>query len=192
MRSTLSSIFSPLSVASEARAESITIITMASMSSRMSTLITMPVKRCCRSPRSSKALYMMVVELMASMPPRNMQSMRPQPKAWPTVMPSTIMQNTTKHVAMNGDDPILSIFLNEKSRPRENNRNITPMSAHVCMLAISTTDMIYGILGLTRKPATTYPRTRGCLSRLKMMVTMPATTRMRARSWIRLGSSLIN
>ena len=39
-----------------AMVESITIITMARMSSRMSTLITMPVKCCWRSPMSSNAL----------------------------------------------------------------------------------------------------------------------------------------
>ena len=142
MRTTLPSICPPSRLAPDANAESITIITMASMSSRMSTLITMPAKRCCRSPRSSNALYMIVVELMASIPPRNMQSMRPHPKVCPTVMPSAIMRNTMAHVAMMGDEPILRIFLNEKSSPSEKSRNITPMSAHVWMSAMSTTDMV--------------------------------------------------
>ena len=39
-----------------ATALSITIITMARISSNISTLITMPANCCCRSPRSSKAL----------------------------------------------------------------------------------------------------------------------------------------
>ena len=52
------------------------------------------------------------------------------------------MQNTMAHVAMMGDEPILRIFLNEKSSPSEKSRNITPMSAHVWMSAMSTTDMV--------------------------------------------------
>ena len=123
-------------------ATSITINTMARMSSSMSTLITNPAKRCCRKPRSSNALYIMVVELMASIPPRNMQSMRLHPKACPAIMPSIIMQNTTLHVAIIGEMPIFSIFLNEKSSPKEKRRNITPISPHVPMSALSTTDMV--------------------------------------------------
>ena len=44
--STLLSIIPPLGFLPEAMAASITIITMARISSRMSTLITMPAKRC--------------------------------------------------------------------------------------------------------------------------------------------------
>ena len=35
----------------------------------------------CRTPSSSKALMMMVVELMDSMPPRKIESIIPQPSA---------------------------------------------------------------------------------------------------------------
>ena len=51
-----SNICSPSGVLPPAMAESITIMTMARMSSRMSTLITIPANFCCRSPMSSKAL----------------------------------------------------------------------------------------------------------------------------------------
>ena len=122
-------------------ADSITIITMASMSSSISTLITSPAKRCCRSPRSSKALYIIVVELMASIPPRKMQSIRLHPNRCPVTMPSIIMQNTIEHVDIMGEAPIFRIFLNEKSSPSEKSRNITPMSAHVLMSDLSTTDI---------------------------------------------------
>ena len=125
-----------------AMAESITIMTMASMSSSISTLITSPAKRCCLRPRSSKALYIMVVELMASIPPRKMLSIRLQPNICPVTMPSIIMQNTMEHVEIMGEAPILSIFLNEKSRPNEKSRNITPMSPHVLMSALSATDIM--------------------------------------------------
>ena len=140
--STLPIICPPAGLLPAAIADSITIITMARMSSSMSTLITSPAKRCCLRPRSSKALYIMVVELIANIPPRKMQSMRLHPKAWPATMPSTTMQNTTEHVAITGEAPILIIFLNEKSRPKENRRNITPMSPHVPMSVRSTTDMV--------------------------------------------------
>ena len=50
------SISLPSGLPPSAMAPSITIITMARMSSRMSTLITRPAKRCCVSPKSSKAL----------------------------------------------------------------------------------------------------------------------------------------
>ena len=53
-----------------ANVESITMSTMAKMSSMMSTLNTSLAKRFSRSPISSKALKMMVVEDMASIPPR--------------------------------------------------------------------------------------------------------------------------
>ena len=53
---TEATICSPSGLAPVAKAESITIMTMAMMSSRMSTLITSPANFCCLSPRSSKAL----------------------------------------------------------------------------------------------------------------------------------------
>ena len=73
---------------------------------------------------------MMVVLDMASMPPRKMQSIFDQPDRWPTTMPNIDMQKMMVMVEMMGDAPILRIFLKEKSRPSENRRNITPMSAH--------------------------------------------------------------
>ena len=84
----------------------------------------------------------MVVELMASMPPRKMQFILFHPKRCPTSMPMVIIQKTMVMVAMTGAAPILRIFLNEKSRPRENRVNITPMSAQVFTSVWSTTDMV--------------------------------------------------
>ena len=135
-------IWPPSAPLPTAMADSITIMTIASTSSSMSTLITGPVNCCCLRPMSLKALYMIVVELIASIPPRNMQSMRFQPNEWPTMMPRVIMQNIMVHVDMTGEMPIFIIFLNEKSSPSEKSRNITPMSAHVCMLDLSITDMV--------------------------------------------------
>ena len=90
---------------------------------------------------------------------------------------------------MTGAAPILAIFLNEKSSPSENSRNITPMSAHTCTLSLSTTDMVYGMWGDTKNPAMIYPNTNGCLSLLNTSVTTPATTRISARSFTNAGSS---
>ena len=53
-----------------ASVESMTMSTMARMSSMMSTLRTRLAKRLWRRPMSSKALKMMVVEDMASIPPK--------------------------------------------------------------------------------------------------------------------------
>ena len=84
----------------------------------------------------------MVVEDMASMPPRKMQSMRDQPKEWPTQTPSMDMEKMMAMVEMKGETPMRSIFLNEKSSPSENSRNMTPMSAQRWMLAVSATEAV--------------------------------------------------
>ena len=71
---------------------------------------------------------------MASIPPRKMQSILLQWKALPTQTPSIDMKKMMVQVEMMGDAPIFRIFLNEKSRPSENSRNITPISAQRCTL----------------------------------------------------------
>ena len=85
---------------------------------------------------------MMVVLDMASMPPRKMQSIFDQPNTCPTTMPSNDMKKTMLMVLMMGEAPIFRIFLNEKSSPSENRRNMTPMSAQRWMFDISTTDAV--------------------------------------------------
>ena len=52
-------------------------------------------------------------------------------------------------------------------------------------------DIVYGICGLTMNPATIYPSTGGCLSRLNSKVTVPATTRISAKSFTNSGNSAI-
>ena len=79
---------------------------------------------------------------MANIPPRKMQSILGHPKALPTSSPSIDMQKMMVIVDMMGDAPIFRIFLNEKSRPSENSRNITPISAHIWMLSVSTTEAV--------------------------------------------------
>ena len=79
---------------------------------------------------------------MASIPPRKIQSILPQSKLWPTLMPSIIMEKTMTTVAMIGDAPIFTIFLKEKSRPSEKSVKMTPMSAQVLISVSSITDMV--------------------------------------------------
>jgi hypothetical protein len=76
---------------------------------------------------------------MASIPPRKMQSIFDHPKAWPTQTPNIDIEKMMVIVDMMGEAPIFRIFLKEKSRPSENNRNITPMSAHRWMFSVSAT-----------------------------------------------------
>ena len=78
---------------------------------------------------------MIVVDDIASIPPRKMQSILLQWNACPTNTPSIDMKKMMVQVEIIGEAPILTIFLNEKSRPSENSRNITPMSAQRCTLA---------------------------------------------------------
>ena len=72
----------------------------------------------------------MVVDDIASIPPRNMQFICVHPNSFPTPTPVSIMEKIMVSAAIIGAEPIFSIFLKEKSRPREKSRNITPMSAH--------------------------------------------------------------
>ena len=85
---------------------------------------------------------MMVVDDMASIPPRKMQSISLHLKMWPTMLPNIDIEKMMVIVEMMGEAPILRIFLNEKSRPSENRRNMTPMSAHSWMFSRSTTDAV--------------------------------------------------
>ena len=70
---------------------------------------------------------MMVVEDMASMPPRNKLSVLLQSKRRPVAPPTPIMQPMTIAAARMGRMPIAAIFLIENSKPSEN----TPMLLHV-------------------------------------------------------------
>lgn len=81
--------------------------------------MTLEANFCCERPMSLNALYIMVVELMANIPPRKMQSIRVQPKAWPTPPPRATMLKIIVTAATAGATPIFRIFFIEKSRPRE-------------------------------------------------------------------------
>ena len=74
--------------------------------------------------------------------------------AVPTLLPTLIMKNITRQAATTGFDPMATIFLKLNSRPRVNMRKMTPMSAQVCMLPVSSTVGVRARCGPARKPAT--------------------------------------
>ena len=84
----------------------------------------------------------MVVDDMANIPPRKIQSILLHPKSCPMQTPSIDIEKMMVIVDITGDAPIFRIFLNEKSKPSENSRNITPMSAHRCTFSTSATDAV--------------------------------------------------
>ena len=91
---------------------------------------------------------------MASIPAKKRASISDHPCVAATITPMFIIEKMMVRAAIMGAIPILSIFLNEKSRPKAKSRNITPMSAQVCIFSSSRTDTVRGILGDTMMPAT--------------------------------------
>jgi len=82
----------------------------------------------------------MVVDDMAIIPPRKIQSIRCQPNPVPTATPNNIIQKMMVHAAIIAAPPTFTIFLKLNSNPSANSRKITPISAQVCILAVSITD----------------------------------------------------
>ena len=130
------------------------IMTMAIMSSSISTLNTVDVNFCCLRPKSSRAFIMILVDDMAIMPPRYRPSMPPHWNAAPTPIPIRIIPTSISMVAIIGVLPILRSFLKLNSRPSENMMNITPISAQVLIDSASTMVSVKGMYGPARKPAT--------------------------------------
>ena len=110
-----------------AKALKITISRMPRISSKMRTERTPEVNFLVRNPKSSNALYMIVVEDIANIPPRKRRSILLQPKRNPTLLPTPIIHNITQTAATIGPMPIFIILLKENSRPRVNMRNMTPI-----------------------------------------------------------------
>ena len=77
---------------------------------------------------------------MAIIPPRKIQSIRCQPNPVPTATPNNIIQKMMVHAAIIATPPTFTIFLKLNSNPSANSRKITPISAQVCILAVSITD----------------------------------------------------
>ena len=76
----------------------------------------------------------------------------------------------------------------EAFRKELKSRNITPISANVSILAVSTTVGVNKRCGPTSIPAIIYPRTTGCFILLNNKVVRAAVTNIKARSDMRLGN----
>ena len=90
-----------------AKVESITIIMMPAISSTIKMPKTISVKRLPLSFKSSKALMIMVVELIASIPPKKILSIWLQPKAVPHKYPMPSIPPISTAVAMKAVLPTL-------------------------------------------------------------------------------------
>ena len=89
---------------------------------------------------------------MANIPPKYRQSTLP-PERPPYKNPN---QYHTKYNGTRRNDrrpPTFTSFLKLNSNPRANNKNITPISDHVWILATSMTDGVRGTWGLLLKKA---------------------------------------
>ena len=133
----LSASWPPLKLLPTLSVLSTTSSSTATRSSTTSTAVTVPVKRCCFSFRSSKDLMMMVVDEMESMQPRKMQSIVPMPSRCPTVLPATNMIASSVNAVMAPVEPTRFNFLMLNSSPKANIRNTMPMSLHTCTLSSS-------------------------------------------------------
>ena len=78
-------------------------------------------------PKSSKALIIMEVEDMLSIPPRKMDVTQVQPKSLPTRIPTLNITITSVNTVMNPAPPTFFIFFRLNSRPNPKRRNITPI-----------------------------------------------------------------
>jgi len=139
-------------------------------------------------PVSLKALMMMVVDDIQSMPPRNSPFKVDQPINCPINKPADIIPATMTMVVTNAVLPTSSNFLKLKSSPNAKRRMITPMSAQVWILAVSRTSTgNRPRLGPASTPARTYPNTSGCFNHLNKSVMTPAALKINARSMIKDG-----
>ena len=189
---TLSSIAIPSNSFPIASVDSNTISTTATKSSTTSTPSTTPANFCSRSPRSSNDLKTTAVDDIDSIPPRKMLVMCENPIRFPAVYPRNIIPDTITTAATTAVLPTLISLRKENSRPIANSRNITPMSAHILMFAVSATVGRNGTAGPARIPATIYPSTTGCFSHLNNTVTTPAAIKITAKSEIKGATSDIS
>jgi hypothetical protein len=82
----------------------------------------------------------MVVEDIASIPPKYRQSIDFHPNDHPTVIPITIIQKMMEQAAMIAVPPTFISFLKLNSNPKAKSKKITPISDHVWILAVSMTE----------------------------------------------------
>ena len=81
--------------------------------------------------------------------------------------------------------PTFISFLKLNSRPRLNSRKITPISAQTSTLLMSVMEGKKSKLFPAKKPATKYPKTRGCLIFLNNKTDTPAVIKINPKSLIK-------
>ena len=134
--------------------DSNTIITTAKRSSTMSTASTCEANFFCRSPRSVKALRMIVVDDIDSMPPKKSELMLLKPIRRPMAKPQQVMPQMMIRAVTIAEAPELTSFLKLNSRPSEKRSTTMPICAQKSMLASVVTDGSSVKCGLARNPAT--------------------------------------
>ena len=120
--------------------DSITIINTANRSSTISTANTNAANCCWRKPMSVKALIMMVVDDIDSIPPKNRQLMKLNPIRWPTTKPANIMPATMMSAVTTAAEPLRTSFLKLNSNPSENSSTTMPNCAQNSMFSAVDTD----------------------------------------------------
>ncbi len=131
-----------------------TIIKTAKRSSTMSTARTREANLRCLKPMSLKALIIMVVEDIDSIPPKNRLLMLLKSRRCPTAKPAHIIPLTIIRAVTIAEPPEFTSFLKLNSNPRENRRTTMPICAQKSMFSSVVTDGRYSKCGLARKPAT--------------------------------------
>ena len=121
------------------------IMKMPAMSSITSVPNTSWAKSFFRTFSSSKALMMMVVDDMDSIPPKNTLSIVPQPMSCPTAKPKASIPPTSTSAVMIAVPPTLASLWRLNSRPRQNIRMMMPISLHVDTASMSASEKNSGI-----------------------------------------------
>ncbi|MNL26459.1 hypothetical protein D3C87_1479870 [compost metagenome] len=126
---------------------------MATRSSTIRTPNTSPANFLCFTPSSSNALMIMVVDETERIPPRNILSMVDQPITLPATKPISSINTTSTMAVIEAEPPTFTSFLKLNSRPRLKSKKITPISAQMSILFLSTTVGKKWMCGPTSKPA---------------------------------------
>ena len=119
--------------------ERMIIIKIPAISSMTSVPKTSWAKLSCPTPSSSKALMMIVVELIESMPPRKTESIMPQPRACPTRYPTASIPRTSVSAVTMAVVPTEASLCRLNSSPSENISTMMPISLQVSMDVLSAT-----------------------------------------------------
>ena len=105
------------------------------------------------SPKSSMLFMVIIVEDMASMTPKKILFIGPQPMAKPSRTPRPPIPTAWTPAERKPGTPTSAILCRENSNPRPNIKKITPISDQTSMLEISSMVGRKATTGPARKPA---------------------------------------